>query len=43
VNTPEFERAAGVGVVITEEDVQRVVNRLFDESSDDIKANGHNF
>jgi hypothetical protein len=43
INSAEFEKASGVGIVITDEDIQKLVDRLFDESAEAIKSKGHDF
>jgi hypothetical protein len=43
INADEFEKASGIGVVVTEEDIHRVVDILFNENLEAIKAKGHGF
>jgi len=41
LNQKEFEEACGVGVVVTDEHIEEVLDKLFAENMEKIKAKGH--
>ena len=43
MNIEEFEKACGIGIVVTDEDIEKVVNRLFEENKAAIIEEKHTF
>lgn len=43
IDREEFAKVCGVGVVVTDEDIQRVIEKVFEENKEAIAAKGHDF
>ena len=43
LNVEEFERVCGVGVVVSEEDIKRIVAKVFEENKEEIMKKEHMF
>lgn len=43
MNIADFEKHCGVGVVVTDEEVESVVNKLFEENKEAILEEKHTF
>jgi hypothetical protein len=43
VTQEEFEKASGVGIVVTDEEIQSHVNKLFEDNKEEIMAKGYDY
>lgn len=43
ITVEEFEKACGVGIVVTDEDLNQAINKLFEENKEQILSQGHDF